>query len=110
MVPLILDKPGCRMVHEKGLPAWPTDFPPAGKVIIRVTLGEGEELDTLHFDLGDGKVMPSWKGRLKDFSRALEYHPDFPKQPLTSLFSMRDSYEFSKWTVTVFKGSVDLLR
>ncbi len=110
IVPIIMDKAGGKLVHDRALPEWPADLPPVGKVVIHVKLGEGEELDSLDFDLGEGRVLPSWKGRLKLYSRALEYHSDFPKQPLTSLFSMRDSYEFSKWTVTVFKGTVDVLR
>jgi hypothetical protein len=111
VVPLIFDNPGQKMVHHKGLPEWPAGLPPAGKVIIRVKLGKGEEPDTLDFDLGDRKVRPSWKGRLKDVSRELDgRHPDFPTQPMPSLVSMKGSYEFTKWTVTVVQGTVDVLR
>jgi hypothetical protein len=110
IVPLVLDREGKKVVHERGLPTWPANLAPAGKIVIHVNLGEGEGLDTLGFDLGEGRVLPSWTGRLKEYSRALEYHPDFPKKPVTSIFSMRDSYEFSKWTLTVFRGSVEVLR
>lgn len=111
VIPIILDKAGEKTVHHQGLPEWPAGRPPAGKVIIRVKLGNGDAPDTLDFDLGDGKTRAPWKGRLKEFSRTLDgHHPDFPTQPMTSLVSMRDSYEFSKWTVTVFKGNIEVLR
>lgn len=110
IVPLILDRAGKKIVHERGLPEWPANLAPAGRILIHVKLGEGEELDTLGFELGDGRVLPSWTGRLREYARALEYHPDFPKKPMTSIFSMRDSYEFSKWKLTVLKGSVEVLR
>ena len=110
IVPLILDRAGKKIVHERGLPEWPANLAQAGKILIHVKLGEGEELDTLAFELGDGRVLPSWTGRLREYARALEYHPDFPKKPMTSIFSMRDPYEFSKWKLTVLKGSVEVLR
>ena len=110
IVPLILDRAGKKIVHERGLPEWPANLAPAGKIVIHVKLGEGADFDTLGFELGEGRVLPSWTGRLREYARALEYHPDFPKKPMTSIFSMRDSYEFSKWKLTVLQGSVEVLR
>ncbi len=109
-VPLILDKTGEKILSHKGLPAWPADLPPEGKIIIHVKLGDEEEPDTVAFELNGGNLLPPWRGRLKDLSRPQESHSDFPDRPMTSLFSMRDAYEFSRWTVTPIKGSVDVLR
>jgi hypothetical protein len=110
-VPLILDKAGEKIVHHRGLPEWPADRPSAGKVVIHVKIGEGDALDALEFDLGDEKPLPPWRGRLKEVSRPQDGdHPDFQTQLLTSLVCWRDTYEFSKWTVTALSGTIEVLR
>ncbi len=111
ILPLVLNSPGRKVVHEKEGLEWGTSSDASLHVIIRVIDGAGaSDRIIVERKAPNAKKLADWTGDLDKLAKAGEDHPAFPKQPVASVFVMKDKYELKTWTLRVFEGSARLLR
>jgi serine/threonine protein kinase len=111
ILPLIFNSPGRKVLNEKEGLDWGAASNGEFHVVIRVIDGTGSsDRIIIERKTPNVKQMADWSGDLDKLAKAGEDHPGFPKQPVTSVFVMRDKYEIETWTLRVFEGTAKVLR
>ncbi|MEI6534782.1 MAG: SUMF1/EgtB/PvdO family nonheme iron enzyme, partial [Verrucomicrobiaceae bacterium] len=82
----------------------------SGRVVVRVEhVNENELKVTTWFDSKQTGQKTRWLSELIA-KNSNESHPEFPGQPITTLWCAKDSYEFTSWVLRVFDGEAKVLR
>ncbi len=107
--PVALLARGVKVLSGVGGPEWPAGLPEKGRITVRYEAGAaGAPLRVLvEFD---GKPVADVREDVQRWAKAVDVHAEFSGQSLPSLFSMRDSFEISEWTLRVFEGEAKVLR
>lgn len=110
ILPLILNSPNRKVIHEREGSAWGMSGALV-HIVVRVTMGGGGVPDRLLIQRKDtDATLADWSGNMDSLARNGEEHPAFPKQPVTSVFTMQAPYVIKTWTLRVFDGEVKVLR
>ncbi|MCX6906910.1 MAG: SUMF1/EgtB/PvdO family nonheme iron enzyme, partial [Verrucomicrobia bacterium] len=109
IVPIYIDKSGTKLISYREGPTWPTDRLNHGRIIVRLDRGVNGAPDRLTAQLDD-QAFADWQGDIAKFTVVPEPYPQFPGQPLTSIFCFSDSYEIRAWQLRVFDGEAKVLR
>jgi hypothetical protein len=108
-VPFVLLAPGMKLVRDSAGPPWPSGLSDRGRVILRYDAG-GEN-DPAHLVLQfDGRVLADFRQEILRWQKPMDPHPEFPDQAMPSIFSMRDSFDITAWTLRIFEGEAKPLR
>ncbi|MDZ4403750.1 hypothetical protein [Prosthecobacter sp.] len=110
ILPLILNGQGRKVLNEKAGQSW---GPASGEVhvSIRVIDGPGaSDRILIQRQNVKGNPLADWTGDLDTLGRTGEDHPGFPKQPVTSIYVVRDKYAVQAWKLRVFEGAAKVLR
>jgi serine/threonine protein kinase len=111
ILPLILNAPGRKVLNEKDGSSWSGFADGLVHVTIRVIDGAGSsDRIVIQRQNVKGNPLANWSGDLDTLAKPGEAHPAFPKQPVTSVFVMKDKYAVQMWTLRVFEGEAKVLR
>lgn len=108
IIPLNFDS-NYKMINCRAGDPWPANRGPRARVVARLDRGEGGTQDHITVRL-DGELVVDWRGNAASVAQKGEPHPDFPGQPITSLYVHKDSYEVRSWQLRVFDGEATVLR
>ncbi len=109
IIPMNLDNTHLKMVNCRGGEPWPVNRGSRARVVVRLDRSPGDEQDTITVRL-DGEREMVWRGNAATVSQDGEPHPDFPGQPVTSIYIHKDSYEVRYWQLRIFEGEATVLR
>jgi serine/threonine protein kinase len=110
IIPVYLDAPGFKVINMKAGQNWPSGKGQQGRGIIRLDRSADGVSDHITVRL-NSEVLLDWTGDLRTVLHANgEPHPGFPGQPVTSLYSHKDSYKINAWTLRIFDGEAKVLR
>ncbi|MEW6357346.1 MAG: ATPase, T2SS/T4P/T4SS family [Planctomycetota bacterium] len=109
IVPVYVDAPGFKIINMREGPVWPKDKAPRGRAVIRLDRGANGAEDHLTLRL-DGESLLDWRGNITNVDHVGEPHPEFPGNPITSLYSYNSGYEIRSWQLRVFDGEATILR
>ncbi|WP_395753032.1 protein kinase domain-containing protein [Prosthecobacter sp.] len=111
ILPLVLNAPGRKVIHEREGLDWGGSSSASIHLSIRV-IDRAGALDRIIVErkVPNVKRLADWTGDFDKLAKAGEDHPSFPKQPVASVFVVRDKYEIRTWTLRVFEGSARILR
>lgn len=105
IVPVYLDAPGFGTINMRGT-KWPAGKGPRGHGIIRLDRGANGEPDRITIRV-DGELVVDWTGDINSVIHRLdETHP----HSATALYSHKDSYKITAWTLRIFDGKAAVLR
>lgn len=111
ILPLVLHIAGKKVINEKAGRAWPAESGPTVHVAVRVRLGGDGSPDRIVVQRKDnGESLADWSGSMDKLAKSGEAHPEFPDQPVASIFVMKDSYAVKTWMLRVFEGEARALR
>ena len=108
IIPMTLDNPGIKMINTRAGEPWPENHDTRARVTVRLDRGVNGRPDKITVRIDDKLVM-EWHGNANSVAQNGEPHPDFPGQPVTSLYSHKDSYQVRFWQLRVFEGEATVL-
>ena len=108
IIPMNFDS-SYKMINCRAGDPWPANRGPRARVVVRLDRGEGSAQDHVTVRL-DGELVVDWRGDVASVAQRGEPHPDFPGQPITSIYLHKDSYEVRFWQLRVFDGEATVLR
>lgn len=108
IIPLNFDS-SYKIINCRAGDPWPANRGPRAHVVARLDRDERGVQDHITVRL-DGKLVVDWRGAAASVAQKGEPHPDFPGQPITSLYVHKDSYEVRSWQLRVFDGEATVLR
>jgi serine/threonine-protein kinase len=109
IIPMNLDNPNIKMINARVGDPWPANRGARSKVIVRLERGETGSQCRVTVRL-DGEWVTDWRGNENNVAQTGEPHPDFPGQPVTSIYIHKDSYEVRVWQLRIFDGQATVLR
>jgi hypothetical protein len=109
IVPMCFDSPALKMINTGAGEPWPRDRGTRARVVTRLDRGENGAPDRITVRL-DGALVVDWQGDVAKMAQTGEPHPEFPGQPVTSLYSHLGSYEVRSWQLRIFDGEATVLR
>ncbi|MBI5818586.1 MAG: DUF1080 domain-containing protein [Verrucomicrobia bacterium] len=108
IIPMNFDS-SYKMINCRAGNPWPANRGPRARVVVRLDRGKEGAQDHVTVRL-DGELVVDWRGDVASVAQKGEPHPDFPGQPITSLYLHKDSYEVRFWQLRVFDGEATALR
>jgi formylglycine-generating enzyme required for sulfatase activity len=109
ILPMNFDNDKIKMINMQAGDPWPANRGTRARVVVRLNRGTGGTPDHLTVRV-DGELVVNWQGDINSVAQRGEPHPDFPGQPVTSLYSPKGSYEVRFWQLRIFDGSASVLR
>jgi len=110
ILPLVLNSPGRKLINEREGKPWGATSSLL-HVTVRVVLSKNGTSDRVIIQRKDtNETVADWTGSLDKLGKTGEDHPGFPKQPVASIFLMKDPYAIKLWTLRVFEGEAKMLR
>lgn len=108
-VPFVFLAPGMKLVRDSAGPPWPPGLPDHGRIALRYDAGGENDPAHLvaHFD---EQVIADFRQEILRWQKPMDPHPEFPDQALPSIFSMRDSFDITAWTLRIYDGEAKPLR
>ncbi len=104
IVPVYLDAPGFGMINSRGK-KWPAEKGPRGRGVIRLDRALNGTPDRITVRV-DGEEMVNWTGDINSVIHRVEAMP----HQGTGLYSHKDSYKITAWTLRIFEGEATVLR
>jgi serine/threonine-protein kinase len=109
IIPMNLDNPNIKMINTRLGNPWPANRGTRSRVVVRFERdGTGPQCRIMV--RLDGEWVTDWRGNENNVAQTGEPHPDFPGQPVTSIYIHKDSYEVRTWQLRIFDGEAKLLR
>jgi serine/threonine protein kinase len=110
ILPLVFNGHGRKVIGEQDGQTW-GNAEREVHVAIRVIDGPGSTDRVFIQRLNvKGNPLADWSGDLDAHGKQGESHPEFPGQPLTSVFVKSDKYAVQVFTLRVFEGDAKVLR
>jgi len=111
IVPIVFDNTKLKMINCRAGAPWPVGRGARARVVVRLDRSPNDEQDRIAVRLdGEPVVDWRWQGSANNVAQPGEPHPDFPGQPVTSIYIHKDSYEVRSWQLRVFDGEARMLR
>ncbi len=104
IVPVYLDAPGFGMINSRGK-KWPAEKGPRGRGVIRLDRALNGTPDRITVRV-DGDEVVNWTGDINSVIHRVEAMP----HQGTGLYSHKDSYKITAWTLRIFEGEATVLR
>ena len=108
IVPIALLGRGVKVINGAAGEPWPDGLPDKGTINVRYEAGAAGGAPRISISF-DGTQIIEIRSDLQRWTQAPEAHREFPGEPLTSIFVLRDTFDITAWTLRVFDGEARVL-